>query len=558
MTQPTSPERLAAVLHAAQYLSNLSPQQDPWAELAQALKTFFRCDLVLIVRAGQDGEPQLVHAFTPGIPAAGILAQARDEARAVLDSGFLGAQTLAEPPCSLAFLPLLRDRRTAALAIVGRGGAEPYAKEDLEILLALGGLFGNVVARVETERELRDYQENLEGLVARRTEELEGSNASLLREISERERAEEERRKFEERAIQAQKLEALGVLVAGVAHNINNVLTIIMGTASLRELLVTSPPDREAYQSIGKACQRGRDVVKSLIHFAQPTLSSQALFDLHGLVKEVAGLMESTSRNRVQVVEALAPGAAWINGDAGTIDHVLVNLCMNAMEAMPDGGTITFRTRILEPDWVELDVEDHGTGMTPEILAHALDPFFTTKPVGKGTGLGLSMSYGVMAAHGGSLEMASQPGQGTTVRLRFPLVPPPAQAGVPSVPAPALRSMTVLMVDDDADVRFLMTRMLKKAGVRQVRTCAGGEEAIENLDSGELPDLVILDQNMPGLTGIQTMDRIRALHPHLPILISSGQPDIETWDCFRQPRVAVISKPFTLEEISGKLALIFS
>jgi signal transduction histidine kinase len=308
MTMPTSPERLAAVLHAAQYLSNLSPKQDPWAELAQALKDFFRCDLVLIVRAGQDGEPRLVHAFTPGIPAAGILAQARDEARAVLETGFLGSQTLAEPPFALAFLPLPRDRRTAALAIVGQAGAEPYAKEDLEILLALGGLFGNVVARVETERELRDYQQNLEGLVARRTEELEGSNASLLREISERKRAEEERRKFEERAVQAQKLEALGVLVAGVAHNINNALAIIMGTASLREQIVTSPPDREAYQSIGKACLRGRDVVKSLIHFAQPTLSSQAPFELHGLVKEVAALMDSTSRNRIQAVEAFAPG----------------------------------------------------------------------------------------------------------------------------------------------------------------------------------------------------------------------------------------------------------
>jgi CheY-like chemotaxis protein len=114
--------------------------------------------------------------------------------------------------------------------------------------------------------------------------------------------------------------------------------------------------------------------------------------------------------------------------------------------------------------------------------------------------------------------------------------------------------MTVLLVDDDADVRFLMTRMLKKAGVRQVKTYAGGEEAIESLGSGELADLIILDQNMPGLTGTQTLGRIRDQHPHMPILISSGQPDIEAWDCFKQPRVAVISKPFTLEEISLKLA----
>lgn len=308
MNQPTASERLTVMLRATQYLGNLTLRQDPWAELAETLERFFQCEMVLIVRPGQDGELRLVHAFTCGIPPGEVLRLAGGEIRAVLETGFLGTQTLADPACSLAFLPLPRDRRITAVAIVGHGGSEPFSKEDLEILLTLGSLFGNVVARVETERELRDYQQNLEGLVARRTEELEGSNASLLREISERKRAEEERRKFEERAVQAQKLEALGVLVAGVAHNINNALAIIMGTASLREQIVTSPPDREAYQSIGKACLRGRDVVKSLIHFAQPTLSSQAPFELHGLVKEVAALMDSTSRNRIQAVEAFAPG----------------------------------------------------------------------------------------------------------------------------------------------------------------------------------------------------------------------------------------------------------
>lgn len=202
---------------------------------------------------------------------------------------------------------------------------------------------------------------------------------------------------------------------------------------------------------------------------------------------------------------------------------------------------------------MEVSVEDTGSGMAPEVLAHVLEPFYTTKAVGKGTGLGLSMTYGVVKAHGGTIDIASQPGTGTTVKLRFPRIPAPGQAEAAS-PAPVLGSMKVYFVDDDEDVRFLMTRMLPKAGVGQLQTFSGGKEMLESLSPGDLPDLVILDQNMPGMDGVQTLARIRHRHPEMPVLISSGQPDIEQWDCFRLPRVGVISKPFNLEEIQAKLA----
>jgi CheY-like chemotaxis protein len=230
-----------------------------------------------------------------------------------------------------------------------------------------------------------------------------------------------------------------------------------------------------------------------------------------------------------------------------------VNLCINAMDAMPNGGTLTFRTGILEGGWVEVSVEDNGAGMAPEVLAHALEPFYTTKEVGKGTGLGLSMTYGVVKAHGGTIDLSSQEGHGTSVKIRFPRVPAPTQSAAFNAPALPLGAMKVFLVDDEEDVRFLMTRMLKKAGVSQVKTYPGGKDVLEDLRSGELPDLVILDQNMPGMNGTQTLERIRRLHPELPILISSGQPDIEELDCFKRPKVAVISKPFNLEEIQAKL-----
>jgi len=379
---------------------------------------------------------------------------------------------------------------------------------------------------------------------------------SMVLDITDLKRAEAEQLELHAQLQQSQRMQSLGTLVAGVAHNLNNVLAIAMGAVSIREDMAADPADRETYQIIGKVCNRGREVVKSLIHFAQPALVSQAPVELNAMVREVCALLETTTRNRIRIVEALLDTPLWINGNAGDLNHILVNLGVNSLDAMPDGGRLTFRTALLEGDWLELSVEDNGTGMTPEILAHVLEPFYTTKDVGKGTGLGLSMAYGVVKAHGGNIDIASQPGRGTTVKLRFPGLPAPAGRGPAPIAAaaPSLASMAVFLVDDDEDVRYLMNRMLQKAGVRQVKVFQGGREVLESLSSEELPGLVILDQNMPGLTGTQTMERIRDLHPEMPILISSGQPDIEAWECFKRPRVGVISKPFNVEEIQAKLA----
>jgi PAS domain S-box-containing protein len=377
---------------------------------------------------------------------------------------------------------------------------------------------------------------------------------SMVTDITELKRAEEHDRKLEAKLQQAQKMESLGTLVAGVAHNINNVLAIIMGTASFREQSATEPSDLKAYKTIGRACARGRDVVRSLVQFAKPTISNQAPFELHELIQELCTLLGNTTSNRIKIIETFAAEPLWINGDAGTFNHALLNLSINSVDAMPNGGTLTFQTHILKEDWVEVSVIDSGEGIAQEVLGNVMDPFFTTKEENKGTGLGLSMTYGVIKAHGGTIDITSQPGQGTLVKIRIPRIPAPEQGESVYAALPFLGSVTVFLVDDDKDVRFLMAQMLKQAGVLRVKTFPGGKEALESLRSGELPDLIILDQNMPGLNGTQTMEGIRSLHPDLPILISSGQPDIEELDCFKQPRVAVISKPFTMVEIQTKLA----
>jgi PAS domain S-box-containing protein len=364
---------------------------------------------------------------------------------------------------------------------------------------------------------------------------------------------EEQRRKMEERLLQTQKLESLGVLVAGVAHNFNNLLAIIMGTASMQEQVVTDPAELAALQVIGTACQRGRALVQSLSHFGRPSLAHQAPFELQALLDEVRVLLASTAQKECAIAASEAGDPLWILGDASSVSTVLMNLCLNGLDAMPKGGTLTLGARALDRDWAEVRLEDTGEGMTPEVLARAAEPFFTTKPVGKGTGLGLSMSHGVVKAHGGTLELSSAPGQGTQVTLRLPRIPAPTGTEPPPAPGTSTRLSKVLLVDDDEDVRILMTRMLRKAGVAQAQAVAGGQEALEALGAGPLPDLVVLDQNMPGLDGVQTLALIRGLYPDLPVLISSGQPGIQEWPCFKQPNVAVISKPFTLEEVLAKL-----
>ena len=375
----------------------------------------------------------------------------------------------------------------------------------------------------------------------------------VIWDISAQKEAEAERRRYQERTVQAQKLEALGVMVAGIAHNLNTVLAVILGTVSLGGPGPGDALDPEACRRIAEACRRGRTVVKSLVQFSKPTLSTREPFELGPLMEEVRVLLENTTQNRVRVVTGLEGGPSWIQGDAGSINLALVSLCFNSVEAMPGGGVLTLRAAA-DGDWVDLSVEDDGRGMPPEVLERAMEPFFTTKDASSGAGLGLSTVYGVIRAHGGTMVMASQPGRGTMVTLRLPRIPAPVRGGTAAPPPLSTCPRRVLLVDDEEDVRLLMSRMLTKAGVREVRTAAGGEEALADLRSGPLPDLVVLDQNMPGMTGLQTMVRMRELAPDLPILFSSGQPDLEEWECLRMPGVGAISKPFSLAEIQAKLA----
>jgi len=369
----------------------------------------------------------------------------------------------------------------------------------------------------------------------------------------ERRQSEDDRHRLEERMNQVLRLESLGFLAAGISHNLNNVLAAILGLASARELVATQSKDLEAFRVICKACERGREVLDSLLRFARPELGGMAPLELNGILGELRRLLEHTTRMRIEIHESFLPEPLWILGDAGSMSHAFMNLCVNAVNAMPEGGALTLRTRIGTDGWVEATVEDTGVGMTPEILAHALEPFFTTRPMGEGTGLGLSMAYGVVKAHGGTLRLSSQSGQGTLVLVRMPRIPAPAPTSTRLGTARSPGPLEVLLVDDDELVRQATVDLLAVAGCRTT-ALASGQQALESLRSGPLPDLVLLDLNMPAMDGKETLERIRALQPELPVIIVSGQPGVQDWEGFKQPCVGVVSKPFTIQELLEAIA----
>jgi PAS domain S-box-containing protein len=381
-------------------------------------------------------------------------------------------------------------------------------------------------------------------------------NVQQARFIVERKQAEETQRALEQQLHHAQKMESLGSLAGGVAHDLNNVLGAIMSLSSmLRRRFLPPDPAAGSLDIISKACARGRDVVKNLLLFARRDLEVEGMVDLNVMVGEMVSLLSHTTLKRARLDTDLQEPLPAIKGDSGALSHVLINLCVNAVDAMPDGGTIHISTRHAPGGGITLGVRDNGTGMGPEVLARAMEPFFTTKPAGKGTGLGLAMVYGTMKAHDGEVTIHSEPGQGTEILLSFPAsrVEGAGRAvpGPTSEPAPA-RKRRILLVDDDDLIRESVVPMLQVLG-HDTWVASGGLEALDLFQGGLEVDLVILDMNMPEMSGVDAYARIRALRPGQAIVVATGYEDVRLQALrSRYPDLPVINKPFSLEEI-GKV-----
>ncbi|HEY3400027.1 MAG TPA: PAS domain S-box protein [Geothrix sp.] len=370
-------------------------------------------------------------------------------------------------------------------------------------------------------------------------------------DLTERRRSEEHQRKLEAEVQHAQKLDSLGSLAGGIAHDMNNVLAAILGMSTLLQAKAGGDEAlARSLQTIEKAAGRGRDLVKGLTDFARKGLQEARIMDLNALVREELELLVRTTRHRFTFDVHLEEGLAPIMGEPSTVGSAFMNLCVNAFDAMPQGGTLEVTTH-RQGSQVVLVVTDTGHGIPPEILPRITEPFFTTKPTGRGTGLGLAMVYGTMKAHGGSLDIQSEVGKGTSIRLCFPgaTAEVKAEAAGPASPQALERSLRVLVVDDDALIRSILPDMLEQLG-HHVETASSGLEAIRRLDAGLLVDLVILDHNMPGLSGAETLPRILQLRPGVRILLATGFLDNDLKLLLAGfPAVLAIQKPFSLAEL---------
>jgi PAS domain S-box-containing protein len=382
-----------------------------------------------------------------------------------------------------------------------------------------------------------------------------------IQDITARKWAERERLEMTARLQQAQKLESIGSLAGGVAHDINNVLAAILSSATAhRRQLDDSDPLARSLDTIINACVRGRSVVRSLLYFARRDIETRGPVDLNGIAREIVQLLDKTTLQRIRFTTDLEEPLAFLDGDAGAISHAVMNLCVNSLDAMPDGGAVTIRTRTRSDGLIEISVRDAGTGMTPEVREKSIEPFFTTKPFGKGTGLGLAMVYGTVKAHKGTFEIIAAPGQGTEVILGFPANPVGVEPQAPPATIPAEKktvsagTLRILLVDDDELIRDGVGSLLELEG-HEVHLAEGGAEALARFESGLEVDLVMLDLNMPGLTGAETLLRLLTLRPEQVVLLCSGHGDEEMARLMTgRPTVDSIQKPFTLDELEGKLS----
>lgn len=381
----------------------------------------------------------------------------------------------------------------------------------------------------------------------------------IFLDITDRKAEEQERRRLEGILQHTQKMESLGRLSGGIAHDMNNVLAgIMMVTSTLQARLQGQGDVTGQLDTVLSASERGRDLVRKLLEFSRQDLDQPQAVDLNDLVRKELEILEHTTRQKVALEADLAPDLPWVFGEPSALSAGLMNLSVNALDAMEGGGILKIRTRPLPNGGAELTVTDTGCGMTEAVMARAFDPFFTTKPVGKGTGLGLSMLHSALKVHGASVTVASEVGKGSTFRLCFPpLAPeklPTAKVEAPvAEPAPVQAGASILLVDDDPLMRETTPALLRTLGM-QVEALDRGEACLDYLRSGGNPELVILDHNMPGLTGLETLRQLRTEGFRVPVVLASGFLDSDQERELRStPRVWILRKPYGLKEMKRLL-----
>jgi len=371
-----------------------------------------------------------------------------------------------------------------------------------------------------------------------------------------------------ESLVQARKLEALGRLTGGVAHDFNNLLMAVRVNLELLARRVDDEKLRRIIDNAHHATERGVTLTAQLLAFARKQRLKPEPVDVNAAVTAMSDLLRGTLGGGVRVEPALAPDLPPAYADRTQLELIVMNLAINARDAMQPGGVVRVETaeqevaaRPSRPEWpdpgryVVMTVADTGSGMAPEVLERVFEPFFTTKGAGRGTGLGLPQVLGVVKQLGGGVRIESHPGKGTRVSIFLPLAPAHTAAGESTsraeAAAPDLAGLTVLLVDDDAQVRRALTGLLRELGC-EVIAADGGEAALRLLEDGAEPQVALLDYAMPGMNGVELAQHLRRRRPRLPLLLMSGHvASAELPDGWFE---TVLKKPFSKKELAGALA----
>jgi signal transduction histidine kinase/ActR/RegA family two-component response regulator len=420
----------------------------------------------------------------------------------------------------------------------------------------------------EANRQLRDLQAELEQRVAARTADLQRANEELQREIVERHRAELALRQSEGQLRQAQKLEAIGRLAGGIAHDFNNLLTAIMGYGQLAR---ARPTDVGPHlDEVLRAAERAASLTRQLLAFSRQQVLEPKVLDLNAVITGLDKLLRRLIGEDIDLVTAPALGLGRVKADPGQIEQVIMNLVVNARDAMPAGGNLTIETANVELDeeaavtrlevrpgpYVMVAVSDTGSGMTPEVKARIFEPFFTTKEIGKGTGLGLSTVHGIVKQSEGHIEVYSELGHGTTFKVYLPRVEESTEhrPGAIATGGRLEGVETVLVVEDEEAIRRVIGVALRLYGYT-VLEAMDGSQAIDIFEGGDPPiDLLITDVVMPLMSGPELALRVAHALPHLKVLFVSGYTDRALiHQGLRQPGTAFLQKPFTPERLARKV-----
>ncbi|WP_087670850.1 response regulator [Caballeronia humi] len=416
----------------------------------------------------------------------------------------------------------------------------------------------HLLERAKAQEALERLNDSLETRISDRTQELASANDRLMKEIH-------ERAKVQAVLVQSQKMEALGQLTGGIAHDFNNLLNVIMANAELIARISGDERIRSMAATTKRATERGAKLTGQLLAFSRTSNLDLKAVNVIALLQGMRDIISISLGSSIKYITAFEGDELWTRADANQLELAILNLAINARDAMPNGGELTIRTgtrpapdaTFTSEQYVVVGVSDSGSGIPASVISRVFDPFFTTKAIGKGTGLGLSQVYGIARQAGGTARIDSEQGKGTTVELWLPLgakdLPETKAAPDPEQSADGVKR--ILVVEDDEDVRTMLIECLKTLGYT-VTDAPDGPSGLRRIADDD-PDLLMVDFAMPGMNGMEVVAQARKQRADLPVILATGYADVDI-SKLTEMGLTILRKPFQLDDLARTVRLALS